>query len=111
MDISTINPIDRDALQLCIDQTLAEDDADRVEQVQWMLSEREWIETARFCCYHKQFDALGLLPWQSTPSEVDDPPDLSTPQGKLVKRMLGLGISRFDPDPISAIQAAERKPR
>jgi hypothetical protein len=91
---------DRAALQLSIDLTLAEDDEASVEQVKTMLAEREWDDVAHSCCYHRQYSALNLLPWQSPPCWVDDPDqDLSTPQhptegrheaAMLTKRMLAL---------------------
>jgi hypothetical protein len=109
---TNIDDNDRAALQLCIDQALAEPDKDRVEQVQWMLVKREWEEVARFCSYRRQFDALNLLPWQNTPSEVDDPDeDMATPQHQMARRMLALGISRYHPDPVGAIQAAQKTKR
>jgi len=112
MDILTITSTDREALQLAIDLTLAEPDEDRVAQVRKMLAEREWDEVARFCAYHGQFDALNLLPWQNTPSEVDDPDeDMATPQHKMARRMMALGISKYHPDPIAAIQAAQKTKR
>jgi hypothetical protein len=105
-----INPIDRAALQLAIDLTLAEDDEGRVEQVKQILAERAWDEVARFCSYHRQYDALSLLPWQLPPCEVNDPDqDLATPQHMLTRRMLALGISQYHPEPIAAIEAAEKK--
>jgi len=56
---------------------------------------------------------LHLLPWQSTPSEVTDDPDqdLTTPQSKMARRMMALGISRYHPDPVGAIQAAQKTKR
>ena len=44
--------IDHEALQRCIDLTLAETNTNRVEQVQWMLKV-DWLEAARFCAYHR----------------------------------------------------------
>lgn len=108
--VDTISSTDRAALQMAIDLTLAEEDEARVEQVKEMLAKRSWDEVARFCSYHRQFDVLNLLPWQSTPSEVDNPDeDLVTPQHMLTKKMLALGISQYHPDPIAAIEAAEKK--
>jgi hypothetical protein len=86
-----------------------------------MLAEREWDDVAHSCCYHRQYSALNLLPWQSPPCWVDDPDqDLSTPQhptegrheaALLTKKMLALGISRYHPDPVGAIEAAKKTKR
>ena len=86
-----------------------------------MLAEREWDEVAHFCSYHRQYQALNLLPWQSPPAWIGDPDeDLSRPQHRtegrheaalLTKKMLALGISRYHPDPVGAIQAAQKTKR
>src|SRR5882757_2168783 len=109
-DYNIISDNDRDAMQLAIDLTLAESDENR-EHINRKLAEDPWREVGHFCSYHRQYEVLNLLPWQSPPCDVEDPDqDLETmPQHRsegrheaalLTKEMLSLGISRFHPDPI-----------
>ena len=55
----TIEKNDLDALELAIEQTLAEDDKGRVEQVTHMLEE-DWWHGATFASYHRQRESLHL---------------------------------------------------
>ena len=93
---------DREAKQLAIDLTLAENDPDRVAQVQSMLAERDWAEVGSFCAYHQQRRALNLKPWETPPmyAELDGQRismgDLHRmkPARKLLRKMLDAGVSR-----------------
>ena len=73
----------------------------------------EWIEEAMRCAGFAQMTALRLRPWEAPPivsdDEVGDPTKYgSRPQEvELRQRMIELGISVFEPDPIAAIEAAE----
>jgi hypothetical protein len=133
-----LSDVDRDALQLALDLTLAGDPADpgRVEQVRHFLHgdgeqhpARSWYETATFAAYHQQMMRLRLRPWQSPPCWVlereqaeaileegpqpacNDPTvDVSDCQtARLTITMLDLGISPFHPDPAKAIAEARRQ--
>ena len=114
----TIEKNDLDALELAIAQTLAEDDKGRVEQVTHMLEEDRW-HGATFAAYHRQTDSLNLKVWESPPCCFDednidaDADDIhgNRPALKLLQEMLDLGISRWHPDPLAAIEAAKRKHR
>jgi len=62
-----------------------------------------------------QLNRLQLKPWQCPPCHADDE---VSPKGEyggmpeevsLLKRMRALGLSRFEPDPLAAIDAAEAK--
>ena len=57
-----MNDVDKQALELAIEQTLAEPDEGRVEQVKSMLADetRTWFETASFCSYHTSSVRLKL---------------------------------------------------
>ena len=66
----TIEKIDLDALELAIEQTLAEDDKGRVEQVTHMLEE-DWWHGATFASYHRQRENLHLKVWESPPCCFD----------------------------------------
>ena len=109
----TIEKNDLDALELAIEQTLAEDDKGRVEQVAHMLEE-DWWHGATFAAYHRQTDSLNLKVWESPPCSFDeDDIDTDLPADdihgdktalRLLKEMLDLGISRWHPDPLAAIK-------
>jgi hypothetical protein len=74
----------------------------------------EWMELATYFAVHAQVQALGLFPWQVAPCDADDvahggwggkPEEVA-----LRRNMISLGISVWEPDPSSAIAAAEAKP-
>ena len=106
---------DREALERAIAMKRQMSEADRL-QVAGMLKEKPWRETAEFCSYGCQCDRLQLKPWQWPPCEVD--PDWAEytdddhhgriAAARLLERMLALGISRWEPDPVAAIVEAER---
>jgi hypothetical protein len=59
-----------------------------------------------------------LQPWQDPPSAINLAAALREPfgdqrgareAGELLSKMLALGISRFDPDPLQAIAEAEKR--
>ena len=114
----TIEKNDLDALELAIEQTLAVDDAGRREQVDSMLEE-DWWHGATFASYHRQCENLHLKVWESPPCCFDednidaDADDIrgGEPALQLLQEMLDLGISRWHPDPLAAIEAAQRKLR
>jgi hypothetical protein len=119
-DLSTV---DREALERAIALTLGEDDKPRVEQVKDMLPEDPWFEVASFCSYHRQIEALRLKPWESPPSSIDpdaidsilargrpraDMVDKEHGGARLLRRMLALGVSAYDPTPLASIARAKR---
>jgi hypothetical protein len=100
--------VDREALNRALSLTLAERDQDRVAQVKRMLKEDGWYAAASFAAYHRQTDALGLEPWQSPPCAViENDPQIEAV--KLHRRMISYGVSIYDPDPIAAIEARQRR--
>lgn len=130
-----MNKLDKAALQLALDLTLADEPPDghqRIEQVQLLLKQDGWKETAEFCSYHQQMERLKLLPANSPPCWIlyeegadailaegfipachDPSIDISNYRSAvLLKRMLALGISAYHPDPLGAIAEAEKaKPK
>jgi hypothetical protein len=133
MSEADLTEVDRAALQLALDLTLADDPVDpgRVKQVTDFLRERPWLETAEFCSYHQQMARLRLRPWQAPPCNIitrdeaeaiieegpqpacnDPTTDVSDCRtAKLTIAMLDLGISPFHPDPAKAIAEARRHGR
>jgi hypothetical protein len=92
---------DMDALRKCME--IAKRDPLRVEQLESMLEDRPWIEVARFACYCVQGDVLRLKLWESPPCSPSD----DEAAWKLLQKMLKAGVSRFDPDPLRALEAAQ----
>lgn len=104
-----VNAVDRDALERAMQ--IAQRDPLRAAQLQSKLKDEPWIEVAEFASYSCQIHALNLKPWESPPCHADeDDPD---PQDKaaqyLLRQMLAAGVSRFDPDPLAALEHAKRK--
>jgi hypothetical protein len=104
--------IDTDALRRCLLIVMR----DPRDQSNWqeLLASQEWYEVARRAAYRAQCAALALRPWQEPPCVVseDDPNERDPNAQNLLRRMLAAGLSRFEPDPLAALeQANSRKPR
>jgi hypothetical protein len=75
----------------------------------------EWIKLAMYFVSAAQADNLHLKPWQCEPCNVIDdgvanPADCygrRADEVTLLRRMLSLGVSRYEPHPLVAIAAAE----
>lgn len=113
-----MNSVDQDALERAIVACRAQD-AGRRRQVDLMLADQPWEEVATFCAFSAQIEALGLLPWQSPPiyaclGDLDQPYDdtrAARESAELLRRLLDNGLSKFEPDPITAIARAEAERR
>jgi hypothetical protein len=108
--------VDREALKRALVVAKAED-AGRREQIETMLREDGWDYAATFAAYHCQRRALGLKPWQLTPSEVDDEKPGADPNKyglfaawELRRRLLAAGLSVYEPNPPAALAALEAAP-
>ena len=53
-------------------------------------------------CYHSQMASLRLRPWECPPCLATPG---NTPEGRFLRRMLDAGLSRYEPDPIEALEA------
>jgi hypothetical protein len=103
-------------LERCIAAARAEDPGRR-QQIDSMLSNRSRENVGIFAASCAQTRSLGLQPWQNPPfraslRDLDKPFD--DPRGErqaaeLLQRLLKLGLSRFEPDPIGAIAEAEQR--
>jgi hypothetical protein len=108
--------VDRAAFELAIELTRAE--ADRREQIDHMLADDPRIEVGQFASYHRQVNALRLRPWEPPPCHINDadetlaqpeqPGDGKHAAARLLKQMLALGVSKWHPDPLAAIEQAKR---
>jgi hypothetical protein len=113
-----LTPTDKAALELAIEIARKRDRAQRQKQIDTMLKEQPWHEVAEFAAYGCQCDTLHLKPWQPPPcwAEIDDQDNEAGPisgrraAAELLRRMQALGISRWHPNPIAAIAAAEAEP-
>ena len=110
-----LDAVDREALERCME--IARRDPSRAEQLDSKLQDEEWAEVAEFACYGCQLHALNLKPWQSPPVHIDedaDEPDNSDRESnsaarKFLRQMLAAGVSRYDPDPLTALAGAKRR--
>jgi hypothetical protein len=68
----------------------------------------EWLELAQHLASNAQSHHLGLRPWQTPPIHADNhckPEEIA-----LLETMISLNISRYEPDPPAAIDAATLRP-
>ena len=96
---------DKAALELCMERYKAQDKESR-QQIASMLKDSSWHEVAIFACSNVQYQALCLKPWQTPPCFVDedDPEERAQDAQLLLQRMLAAGISRYHPDPLTALR-------
>jgi hypothetical protein len=111
-----MTPIDRAALERAMAACRAEGPA-RAGQLDAMLASESWERVARFAAYSVQIDSLGLMPWQKPPCQTRLETALCEPfgdvrgtreAGEILKKLLTLGLSRWEPAPIEAILDAEQ---
>ena len=102
--------VDREALERAMEITKR--DPLRAEQLEGKLLQGDpWTEVAEFASYSCQIHTLSLKPWQSPPcvADEDDPDERDKKAQHLLRKMLAAGISRFEPNPLAALERAERK--
>jgi hypothetical protein len=103
---------DRKAMQLAIEMARADNERQRHE-IDDMLRTGPWQEAAERAVWCCQDRSLKLRPWECPPfltRNVDEPSDCwgYRPQEvALLRRMLAAGVSRYHPDPMTALAAAE----
>jgi hypothetical protein len=93
--------IDKAALDLALETVLRGKEPGRADQVRDMLREDGWEYAAKFCSSLLQRQRLQLKPWDKPPCRLDSPDD--SPAGRLLRRMLAAGMSRYDPNPIQVL--------
>jgi hypothetical protein len=97
---------DRNALKLAM--TMARKDAAKARQLDDKLADGEpWEQVAQFAAYGCQFRSLKLRPWECAPLDADCEFSNSPGALALLKRMQRAGVSRWHPDPMAALSAAE----
>jgi len=109
-----MDEIDREALQRALLLCRVESAA-RAKQIVSMLARQPWERVAVFAASCVQYRSLPLQPWQTVPCRANLA-DLDQPLGdasgrresaELLKRLLDANLSRFEPDPIAALERAE----
>jgi hypothetical protein len=114
-----LSPVDLAALRLAIEVTRKESPARR-QQIDDFLSSRPWFDVAKFCASCAQSNSLRCDPWQPPPCNIgnieaalannrDEPRSGYRAAAQLRERMERCGVSRFDPEPVSACARAERR--
>jgi hypothetical protein len=106
---------DRAALQLAIEMRRNRGKVER-ERVDAELKRKAWFEVAQSCAWGEQHHNLRLRPWQPPPCQAnphaingaDDGVMGRRAAALLLARMLRLGVSRWHPDPLTAIEAIEQ---
>ena len=115
----TLSPTDRAALERALEIVRNESAAQRQWIGERLAAGDDWEDVAGSCAVHCQHDALNLMPWQSAPlyylahldSVLREPfgdPSGRREAGEVLKKLLALGLSRFEPDPLHAIEQAEQ---
>ena len=94
-DGSHLDPLDREALERCIEIACQDTRPGRAEQIKWKIANNGWLEAAIFASYCCQMNSLRLKPWESPPvhGRTEDPPSW---------RLL------YEPDPATALMRAKR---
>src|SRR5437870_5988036 len=114
---NAMDAIDKDALTRSLAACRAEN-AGRRQQIDSMLADRPWETVAKFAAQCVQGRSLDLPPWQMPPCATHLESALRQPfgdtrgareAGEILKKMLALGLSRFEPHPLAAIAEAEAK--
>lgn len=74
-------------------------------------SDDDWSERATWACYVLQYRNLNLRPWEPVPYEVDldDDNPREADARALLRRMLDLGMSRYDPNPSRALKRRTKR--
>ena len=110
-----LHPVDRSALERAIEIAKGESPG-RARQIADKLKHESWNAVGMFAASCCQDRALQTRPWELAPVSVDE--DDPIPDGddhrrtgraiKLLRRLLAAGLSRYEPDPIAALERVEQ---
>ena len=90
---------DRDALRRAM--SIARQEIGRPEELDAKLKDEPWAEVAAFAAHVCQIRSLHLRPWEKPPTSTDV--DDAGPPGELLRRTFAAGLSKYEPDPIAAL--------
>jgi hypothetical protein len=111
-----LSPRDHEALRRALAAAQGRGE-DKRQQIGFMLGDGDWQAAAEFASCSVQREALRLKPWQLAPCEVDagdvDAPGYehrrTAQAAKLLRRLLAAGLSRWEPDPLGALNEADSR--
>ena len=106
-----LSRVDRDALRRSLEIARAESKVER-EHLASIEAREGWLEAAERASYHLQVKNLKLKPWHCPPcacfsDEVGLGYGRSRAEVLLRRRMLGAGLSLYEPDPVAALERVE----
>jgi hypothetical protein len=96
--------VDRDALKRAL--ALLRNEPEYAAQIAAKLEHEPWEQVARFAAYNCQIDNLDLKPRMDPPMYAEIRPDADALA--ILVKLLGHGLSRYEPDPIAALARARR---
>jgi hypothetical protein len=99
-----LSEVDREALERALEVVKARGEPSRRER-------RDWLDEAISASSSCQRRALQLKPWQSPPCFGDAHPghDGHADAAVLLQRLLSNNLSRWEPDPVTALAAITSK--
>jgi hypothetical protein len=116
---NAISEVDRDAFKRAIAIMLRHKERIYRTDFKRRLDERQepWADIGRHAASAVQSESLGLKPWQVAPCVAElntaDAPGFEhrcmRNASLILERLLNAGLSRFEPDPIKAIERVERE--
>jgi hypothetical protein len=106
-DDDDLTRADRAALELAL-KLVRKESPGRDKQIDAKLADEPWCDVAEFAAGVCQSRALRLNPWEKPPAWLYDN-EMNSEGGKFLQRMLDAGVSRYHPDPMAALEAAERR--
>ena len=108
--MTRLSDVDRIALNRCVE--IMRLDPTECARIDRKLSQGTdyWRDVAMGAAYHLQIQKLGLQPWENPPCVGDvTQPRVDQSALDLLRRLQSLNLSRFEPDPVRACEAAEKK--
>jgi hypothetical protein len=109
-----MNEINRDAFERAIEEMRNGDDHAR-QLIARLLARDSFEEAAKTACFYCQSKNLRLKSWQPPPMEAGPRTDLPDDGGggwkraeEPLHRLQAAGLSRYEPDPIAALERIER---
>src|SRR5262245_47356001 len=114
--MTELSQTDRDALTRALETARAESESER-KRFDREETEQGWQWAAETAAYHCQDRALKLRPWQPPPCWIwnveadltagDDGIGGRYAAALLTRRLLQASLSRYEPDPLGALERAE----
>ena len=98
---SAMTPNDLTALEMAVEKVRS---TVRAGELIDLIDERGWQSAAMVAAYDCQCRALRAKPWEEPPCGAQ--PTDRNQAGRLLRRMLARGVSRYHPDPLAAIACA-----